>query len=138
VSNIYSEHADAVLALLNARPELADKVHDAVVPPKTVPPYVLVHMHRERPKGADGNNLGGESSQITYRAICHCIGRDAAAARAMAYQVEAALLDVTPEIVGRECGQVGLESAQSPGTNQETGVPVVDEIDTYRFVSHPA
>lgn len=137
MSNAISDHADAVLALLRDG-ALADIVLDGVVPPGKKPPYVLVYMHAERPKGAPGNSIDGLSAQMDFRTICHCVGPDATGARAMASQVETALLDVVPEVPGRECGQISRESSASPVSNEETGTQVMDQVDVYRVITTPA
>jgi hypothetical protein len=139
VSNIVSQHADAYLSLLRGNMVLADKVFDGAVPsPTPAPPYVVVYVHQERLPGADGNTMDGLSATVRCRAICHCVGADATAARAMAYQVSAALLDVEPTITGRTCSPIHHESNMPPNPDESTGTLVTDQVDTYRFDSWPA
>jgi hypothetical protein len=138
VSNVESDHAAAILALLRARPQLAGKVFDGRVPdPTPTPPYVVTHMHMERLSDAQGNALDGLSREATLRAICHCVGEDDDGARAMAYQVEVALLDVRPVIGTRNSGLIRQESSQPPSTDESTGTPVVSRVDTYRVTTQP-
>jgi hypothetical protein len=138
MSNVESEHARAILALLNAVPQLAGRVHDGKVPdPVPAPPYVVVYMNQQRLRAAGGNALDGLSKEVTLRVICHCVGQDADGARAMAYQVSVALLDVRPVIGTRSCGLIEQESAQDPVRNELTGTEVMDAIDTYRVTTEP-
>lgn len=136
MSNVVSDHAHAILALLTANPMLAGRVFHGKVPdPTPTPPYVLVYTHQERLPDAQGNALNGLSREITVRAICHCVGEDADGANAMAYQVSAALLDVRPVIAGRNCGLIRQESSQPPDKDESTGTLVMDAIDTYRLTT---
>ena len=138
MSNVESDHAAAILALLNANVVLAGKVYDGkVADPIPSPPYVLVYLHMERLPDALGNALDGLSKAVTIRAICHCVGADAIGARAMAYQVSAALLDVRPTIGTRNCGLIQQESSQPPVRDELTGTLVMDAIDTYRLMTNP-
>lgn len=141
MSNVDDDHAEAILGLLRANTVLAAIVNDGEVPSPTPADrrYVVVYLHRERPTGADGNALDGLSAQITYRATCHNVAKDAKAARALGYQTSAALLDVVPDIAGRTCQPIHLESSVPPGRPDETtGVAVFDQIDVYKLVTTPA
>jgi hypothetical protein len=131
------DHADAILGLLRADAMLGTaRVFDGVVPsPTPAPPYVLVYMHMVSLAEAPGNALAGLSTEVTLRAICHCVGGDAVAARAMAQRVRGALLDVRPVIAGRSCGLIRQESSQPPVPDESTGVVVYDSIDTYRLTT---
>jgi hypothetical protein len=138
VSNVVDDHAAALLALLEARPALTGRVFDSKVPdPTPTPPYVLVYLHQERLPEAGGNSIDGLSKQITVRAICHCVGEDATGARAMAYQVSAALLDVRPVVGTRASGLIRQESSQPPAPDETTGDLVMDLVDTYRLTTDP-
>lgn len=138
MSNVVSDHAGALLGLLRANPLLANVVYDGRPPRVPDLPYVVAYIHVEFPKIADGNTLAGDSRTALTRAICHCVGADTPAARAMGYQVRAALLDVTPTVAGRDCDQIGQESSQVPTKDESTGTPVMDQVDTYHFYSYPA
>lgn len=138
MSNVVADHAAAILALLNARPALAGRVFDGKVPdPTPTPPYVLVYMHLERPTGAAGNSMDGLSKEATLRIICHCAGQDATGARAMSYQVSAALLDVRPVVGSRNCGLIRQEESPPPRSDELTGGQVMDQVDVYRLTTQP-
>lgn len=138
MSNLLGDHADAVLVLLRAGAPTG-KVYDGSLPdPAPKPPYVVAYINRELPRGAEGNTLDGVSAQLNLRVTLHCVGGDAAAARAMADRGAEALLDVTPTIAGRECGQIALDSSIPPAPDETTGVLVMDQIDVYTLTTFPA
>jgi hypothetical protein len=137
VTTIYQDHATPVLALLAANTDLL-AVYDGKVPdPTPAPPYGVVYFHFESLPGAAGNALDGVSAEVTTYVTCHCVGKTAAAARIVASQFRVALLDATPKVAGRTCGQIVVDSSQPPQPDETTGDLVMDQIDVYRFVSHP-
>ncbi len=132
------EHAAAVLGLLdadNTAPAL--NVHDGKVPPNTDPktaPYVLVYF--------DSNDPEFDKEAAPYRfemtAICHSVGGSARAARMVADRVRAALLGVSPLVVGRACFPITREAGSPPDRDESTGSLVMDQIDVYTIRSIPA
>jgi hypothetical protein len=92
-------------------------------------------MYTTRP---DGTALTGDSDHAVTRAICHCVGGNAIAARAVAGRVTAGLLDVRPVIAGRVCWPIRDDgSAQPPRRDQSTGPTVMDQVVSYRLESLP-
>ncbi|WP_045746390.1 hypothetical protein [Actinoplanes rectilineatus] len=135
-----ADHAAAGLVLL-APPTVSVPVHDGRVPPKAVPPYVLVYTFVQRPTGLVAPGLlrfTGESRAIEMRLYCHCVGATAAAARLVQDQVAAALLDAIPTVDGRICLPIRwLEGSQS-STEEQTGAAYHDAVDVYGWSSVPA
>ena len=129
-------HADAILALLRADPDLT--VHDGHVPDGSEPPYVLVYVADADPEQSNSHSLTAESTRHVTWAYCHCVGANQIAARAVAQRVRAALLDVTPTIPGRACWPIRREDGQPAQRDESTGVVVVDLVDVYRLESVPA
>lgn len=135
------DHADAFLALLAAAagsPALV--VLDGEVPPGTLPPYVLVYFHIETPDGLvepDKVPFDLDSDVVKARAYVHCVGGTAAAARAVAGRARGALLNVTPEIDGRECFPIRWLEGQPPRRDEETLTPSFDQVDVYGWTSIP-
>lgn len=135
-------HADAMLALLRADPELT--VCDGEVPtdPATgvriEPPYVLVYFADSDPEQSGSHSLTGESARHVVRAYAHCVGANHVASRAVAQRVRRAWLDVTPVIPGRECWPIRREDGQPADRDETTGRVVIDQVDVYRLESQPA
>lgn len=133
-------HADAILALLASAPPASPAlvVYDGEAPKdpaNLAPEYVLVYLYTGR---ANGTALTNVSDRALTRAICHCVGGDAKAARAVAGRVAAALLDVTPAIAGRKCWPIRDDgTAGPPRPDQATGQMVMDQIVNYRLESLP-
>lgn len=132
----YQDHADAFLNLLRADASLT--VHDGAATTGAVPPYVLVYIFRETPDGLaapDRVPLTGRSMAANLWAYCHCVGGNATAARAVAGRVEAAVLDVTPVVVGRVCFPIRWREGSPPRRDEDTGPLVMDLVDVYSFGS---
>jgi len=129
-------HADAILGLLRADPDLT--VYDGHVPDGGELPYVLVYIADSDPQQANSHSLTVESTRHVTWAYCHCVGANAIAARAVAQRVRAALLDVTPTIPGRTCWPIRREEGQPAERDESTGQVVVDLVDVYRLESVPA
>lgn len=133
-------HADAILALLAGAPPVSPAlvVYDGEAPKdpaQLAAEYVLVYMYTTRP---DGSALTNVSDRAVTRAICHCVGADAKAVRAVGGRVAAALLDVKPVIAGRTCFPIREEpSAGPPRRDDTTGVTVMDQILDFRLESRP-
>lgn len=134
-------HAQVFLDLLdadNTAPALI--VLDGVVPTGRTPPYALVYVLVSTPGDGmpDGGDLGMRSRRVNADAYVHCVGGNAAAARAVAGRVDTALLDVTPTITGRVCSPIRQIDAQPPQRDESTGSVVMDLVKVYRFGSVPA
>lgn len=131
--------ADAGLGLLRADvgpPALV--VFDGVVPdPTPAPPYVLVYFTVDRPADDGGNTVDGRTRVFNARWICHCVGANAMAARAVAQRVRTQLLDVRPAVTGFAPASVGLIRMDGepppPQRDESTGVLVMDAVETYRL-----
>lgn len=128
---------NAGLALLTADTSLT--VYDGVVAAGAVPPYVVVYGTVARPSDDPNNSGDGKTRVWTPRWICHCVGGNAMAARAVAQRVRSALLDVRPTVAGFTAGAVGpirMDSDPSPPSKDETtGVVVMDQVETYRLLA---
>ena len=135
------DHANAVLALLRAAPgSPALTVYDGVVPKSPDTQYVVVYAYVGTPDGEtapDKVPLTFNSDVIDLRIYCHCVGGDASAARAVSGRVRAALLNVTPTIVGRTCWPIRWREGQPPQRNEETLTVVMDQVDVYGLVTVP-
>ena len=130
-------HAAAGLNLLRA--DTALTVHDGRVPDGAVPPYVVVYTTVEWPTDDPDNGIDHLSTTCVTRWFCHCVGSNAAAARAVAGRVRVALLDVRPPIPGRVCERIKSEAASAPPRRDEsTGRLVMDAVQVYRMRSRPA
>lgn len=137
-------HTNAFLTLARAAPpgSPALVVHDGEVPREPVvaadalPPYVLLYTYTSRP---DGSSLTHQSDHAITRGIFHCVGSDAAAARAIAGRVAAGLLDVTPIIAGRVCFPIRDAGDSRPPRPDDTISPrVMDQVVVYTLESLPA
>ena len=130
------DHAQVVLALLAANPNIAHVFDGAVSNPTPDPPYVLVYTSVSRPFGAPSNGLDAASKTVVTRVKCKCVGLNAALARAVGMQVRAALIDQRPVIAGRNCGPIHEDDAPAPPDRDEsTGrLLMVQDLD-YMFTS---
>lgn len=126
---------NAGLTLLNADPLTpALVVYDGAVPsPTPAPPYVVVYTTVDRPSEDPDNSADGRTRVWVTRWVCHCVGADAVAARAVAQRVRTQLLDVSPTIVGLSCGKIRQEQSQPPQRDETTGVLVMDAVYVYRL-----
>lgn len=121
---------NAGLDLLRA--DTALTVFDGAVPnPYPAPPYVLVYTYISRPSDDPDNSADGQSRVWVARWICHCVGANATAARAVAQRVRTALLDVRPTVAGLSCGLIRWEESQPPGRDETTGSLVMDAVEIY-------
>lgn len=130
------DHADAGLALLRADAGLT--VYDGAVGKSPPQNYVVVWTFRELPTGLtapDKIPLTGRSMAVDMRLYCHCIGGNAAAARAIQARVEALLLDVTPVVPNRVCFPIRWMEGQQPQRDEQTLQLTVDNIDVYGWTS---
>lgn len=145
---ILDDHAQAVLTLLdadNTAPALV--VLDGFVPVDPVtnksipPPYALVYFTILSPTAAEepeSSDLTFNQTRVVVEAICHSIGGNAAAARAVGARARNALLNVRPAVTGRACTPIRHVDNQPPQRDETTGTLVFDQIDVYRFQSAPA
>lgn len=123
------------LALLAA--DTALKVFDGVVDnptpdPKSVP-YVLVYATVSRPRDDGDRSFNGKSNVWIARWICHCVGANAEAARAVAQRVRTQLLDQRPVVTGLSCDLITWEDSLPPAKNETTGQAVLDAVEIYRL-----
>jgi hypothetical protein len=138
---VEQQHATAILdrlaAALPVTPALIVYDGQTPKPEDLAPEYVLVYMYTTRP---NGTSLNSASDRAVTRAVCHCVGGDAMAARAVAGRVASALLDVRPTIAGRVCFPIRDDgSAQPPRPDKSIpGLIFMDQIVTYRLESVPA
>lgn len=128
--------AGAGLALLQADlgpPPLV--VFDGFVPAATPVDagYVVVYTTVSRPDEDQDNPGTGQTRVWVARWICHCVGGNAMAARAVAQRVRTQLLNVRPVVAGLSCGLIRMEEAQPPQRDETTGSLVVDAIETFRL-----
>lgn len=127
----------AGLNLLITDPQL--RVYDGIVPSPTpnaaTHPYVVVYSSIERPSDAEDNTVDGRTRTWIARWICHCVGANAVASRAVAQRVRTQLLDVRPVVAGLACGLIRLESATPPQRDETTGTAVMDTVVTFRLVA---
>lgn len=132
------DHADAVLALLRAEPDLTvypdEDGGPTIVPRAATPPYVSVHLVADRPLGG---RLDMRSTRMRVRIYTHSVGADDIGARAVADQVAAALLDVKVTITGRSCYPIRSDGGRDPREDESTGRSVVTISETYRLESDP-
>jgi len=132
----FQDHADAVMALLYATPDLtvypAEDGGPTTVPANAPPNYLSVHMVADK---SLGGRLAHRSTRMRMRIYCHCVGQDDLAARAVSDLASGALLDVKPVIDGRVCYPIRSEVGSDPRDNEATGATTVTITDTYRLES---
>lgn len=135
-------HAQAVLALLAAVDDPPLTVYDGRVDVSAGrpvdPPYVLLYFAASDPLQTGSLSLAHRSERHRLDIYAHCVGATARAARMVADQVRAALLDVVPVVPGRTCWPIRLEESRPPERDETTGVPVFDAVSVYRLQSVPA
>jgi hypothetical protein len=134
-------HADAVLALLTGALNPAIAVYDGKVPDPTpnvaTNPWVLVYFDPGWPVDGAANSLDGNA--VTYRLtlFTHSIAASAPAARAVAGQVRAALLNVRPVISGRSCWPIRWDDGTPTSLDETLGFPVMDKVDVWKLQTAP-
>jgi hypothetical protein len=93
-----------------------------------------VYTTLSRPSDDPDNSSDGKTRVWIARWICHCVGGNAMAARAMAERVRTALLDVRPTVAGLSCGLIRMDGDPPPPRRDETtGALVMDAVETYRL-----
>jgi hypothetical protein len=120
--------AAALLALLGTNVNLT--VIDGDVPTGQRPPYLVMYLIGA-PK--EGDNLNRLSSEATPRAYLHSVGMTPAAARIVAGQAAATIVGQRLTIAGWSCGPIKNEQSIPPERDESTGVPVMDQVDIYRW-----
>lgn len=103
----------------------------SVSSPTPAPPYVVVYFTVGRPSDDPDNSADGLSRVWVARWICHCVGGNDTAARAVAQRVRTALLDVRPTVAGLSCGLIRWEESQDPQRDETTGSLVMDAVEIY-------
>jgi len=104
--------ANAMLELLRAGDATiypAEAGGPTTVPVGATPPYISVHFVTEN---INGRRLETRSTRTRTRAYAHCVGGNDIAARAMLDEVQAAWLDVRPDIPGRACDMIRHEQTR--------------------------
>lgn len=133
------DHAQAGLDALAANPELTGRVFDAKVPdPTPDPPYVLVYTQVAWPREGIATSLDQRQVTITTTFVCHCVGLNAEAARAVGMQVRSSLLNLRPAVTNRSCGRIKEDDVLAAAPDETTGRLVIDQVRTYSFTSVPA
>lgn len=137
---IEEDHAQAALGLLRANSDLiiggSSIVYDgATTRPAPPPPYVVVYTRVAFPKDGTGVALDAAQSAVTTTVTCHCVGQTAIAARTVAMQVRATLLNARPVITGRNCAPFKQTASTDPNFDDSTGTTVFDAVQVYEFMS---
>jgi hypothetical protein len=135
-------HADAVLGLLHAALDpVPISVFDGKVPDPTpkvaTNPWVLVYFNPGWPVDGKANSLDGTATTYQLTFFTHSIGATAAAARAVAGQVRAALLNVRPIVTGRSCWPIRWDDGSPTDRNEDLGFPVMDKVDVWKLQTAP-
>lgn len=103
--------------------------------------YVLVRSYRQLPTGEtapDKVPFTGASKVTEMRFFCYSVGRTEASARAIAGQVEDAVLDVIPVISNRVCFPVRWTDGSSTPADEQTLTSVHEVVDIYGLVTKAA
>lgn len=124
------EHASAVLALLQADPNLT--VFDGAPPDLTEPPYVVVWVSVD---GEESVDLADNQGRPDLRVTTHSVGATGQAARIVSDRVRAVLHGVRPTIAGRTAWKIRREFGIPPQPDESTGRLVVDAVDVWTFSS---
>lgn len=134
-------HADAVLALLSAAVDSHISVFDGKVPEPfpdvKANPWVLVYFSPGWPVDGAANTLDGNAATYVQRIWTHSTAATAAAARAVAGQVRAALLNVRPVVTGRATWPIRWEDGNPPNRDETLGFLVMDQVDVWKLQTAP-
>jgi hypothetical protein len=130
---VIGEHATAVLALLNADPNL--RVFDGAPPDLTAPPYVVAWVSLDS-EGTD--RLTVVTDRPALRVTTHSVATTGAGARIISGRVRAALLDVTLAVTGWRTWPIRHELGLPPQLDESTGKPWISVIDGWTFTTTPA
>jgi hypothetical protein len=131
------QHAQVFLAALASNPNLTvSRAFDGVVPsPTPDPPWVLTYVTVSWPRDGIGTALTAQQVTVTATATCHCVGLNAAAARAVGMQVRSSLLNLKPVIAGRSCTPVKQDESLAPDRDESTGRLVMDQVQVFSYTS---
>jgi len=127
--------AQAGLNLLRADAGLT--VYDGRVADGATLPYVLVYTTVSWPAGGAGNTITGARITAVAKWTCHCVAESASGARIVQQRVRAALLNQTPTVPGRSCGQIKQDEVLAPNRDESTGRLVMDGVSIYSAVCTP-
>lgn len=130
---------DEVLAILDGIPN--HTTHDGKVPDDAIAPYTLVYFVVSvvgADRAADTSDLSFASRAVDLIIYTHNVGNNAAAARAVAGKVRAALLDVVPVVPGRKAFPIRFYDDAPAVKDETTGKLIMDLADVYRLRTVPA
>lgn len=131
-------HAQVAIVALAANPNLtATRVFDGRVPDGTDPAlgYVMVYTQVAWPRDGIGTTLTAQQVTITTTYTCHCVGLNAKAARAVGMEVRSTLLNLRPNITGRNCSPIKQDDSQPPDRDESTGHLVMDQVQVFSYTS---
>lgn len=128
-------HAQVGLAALGANTSLLHVYDGKVADPTPDPPYVLVYTRVAWPRDGIGTALDTQQRTVTCTYTCHCVGLTADAARVVAMQVRATLLNLKPSITGRSCSPIKQDESLDPRRDETTGRLVMSVVSIYSFTS---
>lgn len=137
-------HAAAVLDRLAAAPgSRAAVVYDGKVPDNVTPPreyYVVRFVFRKLTASESPATTSLTFDSVTYQidVRVHSVGTDARSTRGVAARAEAQLLNWAPTVTGRSCKPLRQIESETLEPNEQMGVSVEQQVDTYRFQSQPA
>lgn len=142
---IRQEHAAAFLGLMGTFADGAP-VYDGQVPVKpdgsrVEVPYRLVHFQFTTPGADDRPNLidiEDANRPLEMRAFVHSVAETARAARAVADQTYAVVVDQELVVTGRTSFLIRHEDSQPPARDESTGETLFAAVDVYRTLSVPA
>lgn len=135
-------HADAVLGLLHAALDpvpilVFDGKVDNPTPDVAAHPWVLVYFAPGWPVDGAANTLDGNAATYVQRIWTHSTAASAAAARAVAGQVRAALLNVRPVVAGRTTWPIRWDDGNPPDRDETLGFLVMDQVDVWKLQTAP-
>jgi len=135
---VIREHANAVLTLLQAVPNLT--VYDGHVPDEPAFPYAVLYAD-DGLRGPLALTL--TSDQVTMTLQVTSVGATADAARIIADKVSGALLDIRPTVASRACWPIRHESTRPAIEDRDVVIPgtslhPIYAVDVYRLASLPA
>lgn len=130
------DHAQVALQLLDTNANILLVFDGAVARPAPTPPYVVVFTKVAFPKDAVGTALDAVQKTITTTVTCHSIGQNAIATRTVAQLVRSTLLNVRPQIAGRNCSVIKeTDAADLSRPDDTTGAQIFDLVTTFEFMS---
>jgi len=130
---VLDDHASAVLALLEAAPNLT--VYDGSVPQNTAGSYVVAYFSADTERS---DRLTAQTTASLLRVTTHSVAPNPTAARRLADKVRTALLDVTPTVADWQSWPIRHDVGLPPQRDESTGKPVFDAIDAWTWQATPA